>query len=433
MKNLGAVNVCEDKILLGHGESIIIYSNNDRQKEKCKRKVRTPKGATIGFSCFTFNLNSAGCRSEFLEISYKTGGQKIRRKYCTTDAPKKVFTSTNQMTLKYKRKPLKSEECSGGFVCQLFTAETSPDVARPYCDGCGLVSISASDNRIVNGSAASDGEYPYQVALIIRIGAEIFSCGGSIIKRRWILTAAHCFYDDSGNIATSIEVRYGSIDIRLGKSLTSTSFIIHPKYKPDRQAHDIGLVKLPEALQYEENPNVLPICLSLEEDNRFEGKAVATGWGDIYFGGSPVNILREVELDLIPMSVCKTKAKLPPDSNKVLCTLTPYKDTCQGDSGGPLVVRIDEKKWVQVGIVSYGFECARPDHPGVYTRVSAYLDWISGSTGGTDCDSASLSPLSNLFFQHRISAEAPSSGAVIISSKGAAVIPETRCCTELTL
>ncbi|XP_063595466.1 clotting factor G beta subunit-like [Penaeus indicus] len=210
-------------------------------------------------------------------------------------------------------------------------------------------------------------------------------------------------------------------------------------------AHDIGLVKLPEALQYEENPNVLPICLAWKKTTASRGRL----WPP---GGSPVNILREVELDLIPMSVCKTKAKLPPDSNKVLCTLTPYKDTCQGDSGGPLVVRIDEKKWVQVGIVSYGFECARPDNPGVYTRVSAYLDWISGSTGGTDCDSASernkvthfshcrfetlplaLSPLSNLFFQHRISAEAPSSGAVIISSKGAAVIPETRCCTELTL
>ncbi|XP_037775525.1 venom protease-like [Penaeus monodon] len=256
-----------------------------------------------------------------------------------------------------------------------------------HSDDCGLVSISVSNNRIVNGSAASDGEYPYQVALIIPIGNKTILCGGSIIKRRWILTAAHCFYDENNNIATSIEVRYGSIDGRMGTSLTSTSFIIHPKYKPGRHANDIGLVKLPEALQFEDNPTVLPICLALEEDDRFKRKAVATGWGRISFGGSIVNILREVELDLIPVSVCGSKIKLPLDSSKVLCALTPYKDTCQGDSGGPLVVRISEERWVQVGIVSYGYECARPDHPGVYTRVSAYLDWISGSTGGTDCDS----------------------------------------------
>lgn len=59
----------------------------------------------------------------------------------------------------------------------------------------------------------------------------------------------------------------------------------------------------------------------------------------------------------------------------------------QGDSGCPFVVAVGFGRWVQVGIVSYGIECARPKYPNVYTRVSAYIDWISCNSGGSECDS----------------------------------------------
>ena len=59
----------------------------------------------------------------------------------------------------------------------------------------------------------------------------------------------------------------------------------------------------------------------------------------------------------------------------------------QGDSGGPLVAKMCDGRWAQVGIVSYGEGCAFKDSPGVYTRVSAYADWIDANTGGSDCGS----------------------------------------------
>ena len=57
----------------------------------------------------------------------------------------------------------------------------------------------------------------------------------------------------------------------------------------------------------------------------------------------------------------------------------------QGDSGGPLVANVCTSKWVVVGIVSYGTGCARPDSPGVYTRVPNYVEWITLKTGSSTC------------------------------------------------
>ncbi|XP_069992938.1 trypsin alpha-3-like [Penaeus vannamei] len=190
------------------------------------------------------------------------------------------------------------------------------------------------------------------------------------------------------NKATSVDIIYGTIDINGigGTRVTASRFIDHPGYGSSTYA-DIALVELPQPLNYATDAKIQPICLGLEEDIPFGGKAVASGWGTLSFGGSTPDVLQEVELDIITMDECQQKASLPPDTNSVVCTLTLYKDTCQGDSGGPLVVKLCDGTWAQIGIVSHGFQCAVPDNPGVNTRVSAFASWISDNTGGSSCSS----------------------------------------------
>ncbi|XP_066989675.1 serine protease 42-like [Macrobrachium rosenbergii] len=266
---------------------------------------------------------------------------------------------------------------------------TACNASRAYCSDCGIAPINVVGYKIVNGLDASPDEYPYQVIVVPTINGAQYQCGGSIIKKRWVLTAAHCFFDRSGNQPSQngVVVGYGNINQYLTTQVSSTRYIVHENYDSTTHANDIALIELPSDLNFVNNPAVQPICLAVESDIPYGGKAVATGWGTLVYQGTtlPV-ILQEVALDIINISQCQPLVSLPTDTSTVLCALTPTKDTCQGDSGGPLVAKVCPNKWVQIGIVSYGYRCAYPDNPGVYTRVSAFRQWIDVNTGSsTSC------------------------------------------------
>ncbi|XP_042874556.1 transmembrane protease serine 11B-like protein isoform X2 [Penaeus japonicus] len=265
------------------------------------------------------------------------------------------------------------------------SSSSTCSVTRKYCADCGVASITVAGSRIVGGADATDGEFPYQVGLSMTIGGGQYSCGGSLIKSKWVLSAAHCFFDDNGNSATTVVVQYGSTVLSSATEVTAARYITHEDYNASSFLHDIALVELPQAIDYANDPKVHPICLGEEEDIPFGGTAVATGWGDLSYDTKETpTTLQEVALDVITVDLCKTTESLPSDTT-VICALTANKDTCSGDSGGPLVTQLCDGRWAQVGIVSYGFECARPSRPGVYTKVSAYFDWIETNSGGTNC------------------------------------------------
>uniref|UniRef100_A0A8B9C9M6 Peptidase S1 domain-containing protein n=1 Tax=Anser brachyrhynchus TaxID=132585 RepID=A0A8B9C9M6_9AVES len=101
-------------------------------------------------------------------------------------------------------------------------------------------------------------------------------------------------------------------------------------------------------------------------------------------GGPTPNALQEATVKLIDSNTCNKKEVYDGDiTPRMLCAgyLEGGVDACQGDSGGPLVTPDSRLMWYLVGIVSWGDECAKPNKPGVYTRVTYFRDWITSKTG----------------------------------------------------
>ncbi|XP_053348809.1 plasma kallikrein-like [Clarias gariepinus] len=249
----------------------------------------------------------------------------------------------------------------------------------------GLLYLSGSANcgksgnvriRIFGGSDATTGEWPWQVTL--QRGTQHL-CGGSIISSRWILTAAHCL----SLPYTQVSVRAGITKLsETGTKYELENIIVHPNYNKTSVENDIALIKIKKPITF--NNVVRPVCLTekVKEAEFLQGKkCTVTGWGRLSSGSFP-DTLQKAQVPLISSDVC---AEMLPEEdmkpNKVfpsnLCAGYPEGeiDSCDGDSGGPLVCQ-DESTWYLTGITSWGLDCAKPNIPGVYTRVSYYVPWI---------------------------------------------------------
>ncbi|KAK7081250.1 hypothetical protein SK128_014411 [Halocaridina rubra] len=132
--------------------------------------------------------------------------------------------------------------------------------------------------------------------------------------------------------------------------------------------------------------SIRPICMPEVTDVAAGDKAIVTGWGRTSFGGNISFVLQEVQVDMISLNECKTlyNNKYTITDNMV-CAYTPNKDACQGDSGGPLIKELADGRWILIGIVSFGFECAALNSPGVYADVTKYISWITTVTGSSSC------------------------------------------------
>ncbi|XP_054757656.2 atrial natriuretic peptide-converting enzyme-like [Lytechinus pictus] len=233
--------------------------------------------------------------------------------------------------------------------------------------------------RMLGGREASVGEWPWQIYLASQNDTEGVSCGGTVVNRKWIITAAHCI--STFQIGRMVVITGVSDRFELGEhgQLVHISDVYeHPDFYFSGYylLYDVALVQLREPLVMTDY--VRPVCLP---DSGFELEPgtylTSTGYGETG-AGTIASSLMETRLPLIPSEVCVrwTQHSLE-DVLKIVCVgyENGVQGPCYGDSGGPLVVEKDGS-WYIIGIVSGGAECGAPYSPNFYTRVTELLEWI---------------------------------------------------------
>ena len=240
-------------------------------------------------------------------------------------------------------------------------------------------------HRIVGGNLTAEGEIPWQCSLLksdntwLGCGAVLLHCNPTIV-----LTAAHCFQGSRTGLRVSCgghKVRYGTA-LPLGQHeqrLGVKEIILHPDYNPRTSEHDIALLKLEKEFNCEKR-ELYPACLPRKSSYAGWHKGLVTGWGYTTEGGTLSETLRKARVPIVSDAVCSREYGDYLHPSVMVCAGKKGVDACQGDSGGPLVVQDDQHLgWALIGIVSWGFGCAR--HFGVYTEVSYYIPWIAENYG----------------------------------------------------
>ncbi|XP_043285319.1 trypsin-5-like [Venturia canescens] len=230
--------------------------------------------------------------------------------------------------------------------------------------------------RIINGSEISIEEYPYQISLILK--GEGHLCGGSIISKKWVLTAAHCVVgtkpSDFVVISGMTDMSKGGTNHRIAKLLPHESF----RFNSDGiMINDIALVQVIDPFEFGDKCRAISL-FAMNEKSTVGSVGTVTGWG-LDANGEYPDILNKVEIPVISKEKCnRMYQEIGGIEAGQMCAAYEdgMRDSCTGDSGGPFAIygRL-------AGVVSWGRKCALAKYPGVYTEVASYRDWIRINSG----------------------------------------------------
>jgi secreted trypsin-like serine protease len=228
--------------------------------------------------------------------------------------------------------------------------------------------------NVIGGTDAAAGEFPWMVRLSM-------GCGGAVVASRVVLTAAHCVSRTGTNRNITATIGRVRLSAGGGQQIRSTYVFRSPTYS-STLTRDWALIELASAT------TATPLTLAGQgETSLNSGDFTVMGWGATREGGPQSDTLKKAIVPFVSDASCRQSYPQDLAPATEICAGFPQGgvDTCQGDSGGPMVKRNSAGQWREVGIVSYGFGCARPNFPGVYAEVTSFSADIAAriSASGT--------------------------------------------------
>jgi secreted trypsin-like serine protease len=270
--------------------------------------------------------------------------------------------------------------------------------------------------RIYGGDDAANGDWPW-MTLVSAVDPNDSSrsqrCGGVLISPYFVITAAHCMYNENFQRSQTVLLNMDDVDVPFSSLLyttraTGTDIEVNPDYvtDDDNYEHDIVLMRVEDPVTVSRYPSLGSLAeisrlnsLSASQRNEI---VTALGWGETD-NGTLANTLQQVTLDYIPRNTCNSQWGSQPITGNMICaaeTSEPFpsgQDTCRGDSGGPLFTGTTDNPEV-IGLTSFGTTtCGGAIPPAVYTNVAAYLTWLEQRTFAFDepiVDVAAILPTS---------------------------------------
>ncbi|XP_066502418.1 enteropeptidase [Hoplias malabaricus] len=368
----GVVN-CPDSS--DEADCVYLKSVNETGAQRLKLRIQDTLYSTCAGD-WSSNFSSFFCHY----LGHRSGNASFSS-VTEGDAPfvSVSLTADNSLDLK------PSEKCPSGKVvslhcdnqpCGTRKVKVEPNSSWTYGD---LEREKERENsgRVVGGVDAERGAWPWTVSLKW-IGRHV--CGGALIDREWVITAAHCMFGRNVQLSNwvvvvGVHAQY-ELDTSERQNHRVERVLMNSHYNRWTKDSDIALIHLHTKVYFTDF--IQPICLPHPEQ-RFEPgrRCVITGWGRISEGGAVADVLQQAVVPLLDNSVCDQWLVEYNITKNMLCAgyADGGIDSCKGDSGGPLMCE-EAGHWVLVGVTSFGVGCGQPKKPGVYVLVSEFMNWI---------------------------------------------------------
>uniref|UniRef100_W5KDN7 Zgc:154142 n=1 Tax=Astyanax mexicanus TaxID=7994 RepID=W5KDN7_ASTMX len=382
---------------------------------ECLWRVQVPQGKTITLTFTQFDVEEAGLLLGrcFDNVVIYDGSQPTAKKYgpyCGTNIPPVIQTTGNELVMRFFADFFTEAE---GFRAFWTTDPTLPAPTEPpvppnpwdnihieWPETCGRPAIPPTVNtRIVNGEPAKAHSWPWQVSMQVWPESQptptfFHTCGGTLIHKQWVLTAAHCFIRYADELQRW-QMCLGKYNLTLSEPSQQCFGVLgiyrHEGFKyptVPTVEFDVALVRLDGEVTPSDQVHFA--CMPPVEQVLPGGtKCYATGWGDEtgnFTAPKVAETLNQVALPVVPYDTCKRmdywwfQVK-----SSMICAgynaPDELRSVCQGDSGGPFVCQASPSDpWQVHGITSFGpIGCIMDKKPSVFTRSSAYLPWIENA------------------------------------------------------